>query len=174
MYKCDKNHVVRLLNSLFGLCTFSETPETNSTPEQTGISAAAALPSVDSLGKKEQPKQKRECEQKTKEVPKAESCHAAKPDQLITETLAQKEASGLETPHRREAEYEPKPVALSHKTNTETADGVLEKPKAPQNKSESSKHVEAANSAPQSEANSKPTGLDLQFPIIGAYPFSWK
>lgn len=109
-----------------------------------------------------------ECEEKTKDVQKAKPCHAAKPNLPVTETLEQMEAPALETPQLRGAECEPKPAPLTQKTNTETADGVLETPKPPQNKSQPSEHTEAANSAPQNEAESKSTGLDLQFPIIGA------
>lgn len=123
---------------------------------------------MDSLIKKEELKQKTECEQKTKDVPKAEPRHAAKPNLPITENLKQKETAALETPQLRQAECEPNPEPLTQKTNTETADVVPEKLKTPQNKSEPSKHVEAASSAPQSDANSKSPDLDLQFPIIGA------
>ncbi|XP_026793183.1 myosin light chain kinase 3 isoform X2 [Pangasianodon hypophthalmus] len=148
----------------------SKTPETHSAPGRTDVSAAAVPLTVDSLIKKEEPKQKRAREQKTREVPKAEPCHATEPNLPITENLEQKETAALETPQLREAECDPKPQPLTRKTNTETADVVLEKPKTPQNKSEPSKHVEAASSAPQTEDNSKSEGLDLQFPIIDDCP----
>ncbi|MCI4392978.1 hypothetical protein PGIGA_G00152250 [Pangasianodon gigas] len=148
----------------------SKTPETHSAPGRTDVSAAAVPLTVDSLIKKEEPKQKKACEQKTREVPKAEPCHATEPNLPITENLEQKETAALETPQLREAECDPKPEPLTRKTNTETADVVLEKPKTPQNKSEPSKHVEAASSAPQTEDNSKSEGLDLQFPIIDDCP----
>ncbi|XP_060767289.1 myosin light chain kinase 3 isoform X2 [Neoarius graeffei] len=147
-----------------------KTPETCSAPEQTDIPAADVLLSVDSLIKKEEPKQKTECEQKTKDVPKAEPHHATKPNVPITENLEQKETAALETPQLRQAECEPKPEPVTQKTNTETADGVPEKLKAPQNKSEPLNHIEAASFAPQSDANSKSPGLDLQFPIIDDCP----
>lgn len=167
VYKCDKNHIERLLNKLFWLYISRKTPETCSAPEQTDIPAADVLLSVDSLIKKEEPKQKTECEQKTKDVPKAEPHHATKPNVPITENLEQKETAALEIPQLRQAECEPKPEPVTQKTNTETADGVPEKLKAPQNKSEPLNHIEAASFAPQSDANSKSPGLDLQFPIIG-------
>ncbi|XP_053472943.1 myosin light chain kinase 3 isoform X2 [Ictalurus furcatus] len=150
----------------------SKTPETETpgTPECTDVSAAAVLPSVDSLIKRQEPKQKTECEQKTKDVPEAEPCHDAKPNLPITENLEQKESVALETPQPTEAEREPKPVRLTQETGTETADVVLEKPKTPQNKSEPSKRDEVASSAPQSEDPSKSAGLDLQFPIIDDCP----
>ncbi|MCJ8747196.1 hypothetical protein PDJAM_G00150730 [Pangasius djambal] len=148
----------------------SKTPETHSAPGRTDVSAAAVPLTVDSLIKKEEPEQKRECEQKAREVPKAEPCHAAEPNLPITENLEQKETAALETPQLREAECDPKPEPLTQKTNTETADVVREKPKTPQNKSEPSKHVEAASSAPQTKDNSKSEGLDLQFPIIDDCP----
>lgn len=132
------------------------------------VSASAAQPSADSLITKEEPKQERECEQKTKDISKAEPCHAAKPNLPITENLEQNETAALETPQLREAGCEPKPEPQTQETNTETADGVLEKPKTLQNKSEPSEHVGAAGSVPQSEAHLKTTGLDIQFPIIGA------
>ncbi|KAF7688114.1 myosin light chain kinase 3 isoform X1 [Silurus meridionalis] len=148
----------------------SKTSETHSALEQTNAPVVALLLSVDSLIKKEEPNQKRECEHKTKEVPKAKPCHAAKPDLPIMANLEQKETAALESPQLREAEYEPRPELLTQKTNTETVHVVLENPDTPQSKIKPSINVEVEGFVPESEADSKSTSLDLQFPIIDDCP----
>ncbi|KAI5626136.1 myosin light chain kinase 3 [Silurus asotus] len=148
----------------------SKTPETHSALQQTNAPVVALLLSVDSLIKKEEPNQKGECEHKTKEVPKAKPCHAAKPDLPITANLEQKETAALESPQLREAEYEPRPELVTQKTNTETVHVVLENPETPQSKIKPSINVEVEGFVPESEADSKSTSLDLQFPIIDDCP----
>ncbi|KAM9493919.1 myosin light chain kinase 3 isoform 1-T1 [Clarias gariepinus] len=134
----------------------SKTPETQSAPEQTDVPAAAVPPPVDTLIKKEDSKQKRECEEKIKAVSKAKLCHARKPNLPITENLEQKETAALESPQLREAECEPKHDPFSQKANTaQTA----------QNKS-----AAATSEAPSPAAQVKSPGLDLQFPIVDDCP----
>ncbi|KAF5900216.1 myosin light chain kinase 3-like isoform X1, partial [Clarias magur] len=136
----------------------SKTPETQSAPEQTDVPAAAVLPPVDALIKKEDSRQK--SEQKTKAVSKAKLCHARKTNLPITENLEQKETAALESPQLRQAECEPKHEPLSQKANTA---------RTPQNKSAAAAS-EAPSSAPQCEDQVKSPGLELQFPIVDDCP----
>ncbi|KAK3528268.1 hypothetical protein QTP86_028684, partial [Hemibagrus guttatus] len=175
----------------------SKTPEKHQAPKQTDSPAASIPPSSDSLIKREEPNQQRECHGKAEDVPEAEPCHTAKPNLPITKKLEQKQTAALETPQLREAEREPKPEPLTQKTDTEAADVVLERSTIPQNKpgpttlqnkpgpttlqnkpepttlqnkSEPMKHIKVASSSSQSEDQPKLTSLELQFPIVDDCP----
>ncbi|KAK3510242.1 hypothetical protein QTP70_031063, partial [Hemibagrus guttatus] len=165
-----------------------KTPEKHQAPKQTDSPAASIPPSSDSLIKREEPNQQRECHGKAEDVPEAEPCHTAKPNLPITKKLEQKQTAALETPQLREAEREPKPEPLTQKTDTEAADVVLERSTIPQNKpgpttlqnkpepttlqnkSEPMKHIKVASSSSQSEDQPKLTSLELQFPIVDDCP----